>query len=75
MDSAPTRYAVFPGTIGLAVLLLKMFGKDSVDVGNWLTPCYVIGASEQDLQAACDLANESWLKHYPTEPVSFCKVG
>lgn len=39
----------FPGTMGLAASLLGLFGKDRVDVGQWLGPVRVYDLTTEEL--------------------------
>lgn len=49
---------VGPGSMGLAALLIDLFGLERVIVGQWLQPCGVRNATDDDITALSELLNE-----------------
>jgi hypothetical protein len=59
--------ALFPGTMGLAGLAIRVFGRDNVVVGEWRGPVYLLAEPEEerpaaDVQAAVELIQEEALR-------------
>lgn len=60
-----TWFAITPGTMGLASLAFRLFGRDHMDPGHWPGPVFV-SASPEDVAAFVALADEEsggLLKH------------
>lgn len=63
-----TSWQIFPGTTGLAVLAVKLFGRDVVNPGfSWMSPVIVHDQSSEEIQAFVDLVNERLPGHYFTK--------
>ena len=52
------NYDLYPGTIGLAALVLYLVGAEHVNIGHWMGPVGLRNLSEEDAVAAIQLIKE-----------------